>query len=449
MTGKQGLKVCPKEQELSAALSTPIKQFIYKIKPYMINELLKQAQLASRTVITLSDEKINHILRDTAAELIRQQAYILQENQKDLDRMDPANPKYDRLKLTESRLQGIAEDMECVTALPSPLGKTLSEVTRPNGMTIRKVTVPFGVIGVIYEARPNVTFDVFSLCLKSGNVCVLKGGSDADSSNRALVKIIHGILDRHGVEPAVCTLLPPDREATTELLNAVGLVDLIIPRGSSSLINYVRNNARVPVIETGAGICHTYFDKEGDKEKGQAIVNNAKTRRVSVCNALDCLIIHKNRLADLPYICSELQKSHVILYADQTAFNVLSGKYPADLLLPATEDSFGTEFLDYKMSIRTVASIDEALEHIARFSSKHSESIVSEDKDAILLFQQMVDAACVYSNVSTAFTDGAQFGFGAEIGISTQKLHARGPMALPELTTYKYIIEGNGQIRNG
>lgn len=412
-----------------------------------ITELLKQSVTASRQLITLSDEAINRILTDTADELINRQAEVLAANEKDLARMDPANPKYDRLKLTTDRLAGIAGDMRNVASLPSPLGKVISEAIRPNGMAIRKVSVPFGVIGVIYEARPNVTFDVFSLCFKSANACVLKGGSDADDSNRALVTIIHTMLERHGIDPAVCTLLPPEREATTELLNAVGLVDLIIPRGSSSLINFVRDNARVPVIETGAGICHTYFDKDGDKEKGQAIVNNAKTRRVSVCNALDCLIIHQERLYDLPFICDKLKDSDVTIYADEQAFTALSGQYPSALLQPANEDSFGTEFLDYKMSIRTVASLEEALEHIARYSSKHSESIVSESFEAIRLFQQQVDAACVYANVSTAFTDGAQFGFGAEIGISTQKLHARGPMALPELTTYKYIIEGNGQIR--
>ena len=412
-----------------------------------INKGLEKAVEASRSLLTLSDDKINRILTETAQELITDTDSVLAANAEDLARMDPANPKYDRLKLTAERLEGIAGDMKNVATLPSPLGKTLSEVVRPNGMQIKKITVPFGVIGVIYEARPNVTFDVFSLCFKSGNACVLKGGSDADNSNRALVTIIHRVLERHAINPAVCTLLPPDREATTELLNAVGLVDLIIPRGSSSLINFVRDNARVPVIETGAGICHTYFDKEGDKEKGQAIVNNAKTRRVSVCNALDCLIIHRDRLADLPYICQPLQDSHVIIYTDQPAFDALSGQYPDELLQPATAESFGTEFLDYKMSIRTVRSLEEALEHIARYSSKHSESIVSESEEALRIFRQMVDAACVYSNVSTAFTDGAQFGFGAEIGISTQKLHTRGPMALPELTTYKYIIKGEGQIR--
>ncbi|MDH6304270.1 glutamate-5-semialdehyde dehydrogenase [Parabacteroides sp. PF5-5] len=413
-----------------------------------VNELIKQTVAASRSLVGLSDASISKILSDTADAMLEKQAHILAENAKDLALMEPSNPKYDRLKLTEERLQGIAGDMKNVASLPSPLGKVLSKVTRPNGMTIKKVSVPFGVIGIIYEARPNVTFDVFSLCLKSGNACVLKGGSDADYSNKALVAIIHDVLKKYHIDPAVCTLLPPDREATSALLNAVGLVDLIIPRGSSSLINFVRENARIPVIETGAGICHTYFDKEGDKEKGQAIVNNAKTRRVSVCNALDCLIIHKDRLSDLPYLCQKLSESQVIIYADNSAYTALASHYPAELLQKATEDSFGTEFLDYKMSIKTVDSLAEALEHIARHSSKHSECIISESADTIRRFELLVDAACVYANVSTAFTDGAQFGMGAEIGISTQKLHARGPMALPELTTYKYIIEGNGLTRS-
>ena len=414
----------------------------------MIQEQLKQVHSASRQLIMLDNETINHILSDTANALLARQQEVLEANTQDLNRMDPCNPKYDRLKLNEQRLTGIADDMKNVASLPSPLGKQISETTRPNGMVIRKVSVPFGVIGVIYEARPNVTFDVFSLCFKSGNACVLKGGSDADLSNRALVAIIHDTLKKYNIDPAVCTLLPPDREATNELLNAVGLVDLIIPRGSSSLINFVREHARVPVIETGAGICHTYFDKEGDKEKGCAIVNNAKTRRVSVCNALDCLIIHQDRLNDLPYICHKLADSHVMIYADELAFEALKNSYPEELLQPASPESFGTEFLDYKMAIRTVASLNEALEHIALYSSKHSESIISESAENIQKFQQIVDAACVYANVSTAFTDGAQFGFGAEIGISTQKLHARGPMALPELTTYKYLIEGEGQTRS-
>ena len=412
-----------------------------------IEKLLHETAVAAKQLVALPDERVVKILRLVADALEAHQEEVLEANAEDLQRMDPANPKYDRLKLTADRVEAIAHDMRNVSSLPSPLDRLLNETVRPNGMVIKKISVPFGVIGVIYEARPNVTFDVFSLCFRSGNACVLKGGSDADSSNRALVKIIRSVLMEQGVDPAACTLLPPEREATEELLNAVGLVDLIIPRGSGALIRFVRDHARVPVIETGAGICHTYFDQAGDVEKGRTIINNAKTRRVSVCNALDCLIVHRARLADLPSLCELLAAHHVRIYADEEAFAALSGHYPAELLEVATEDSYGTEFLDYKMSIRTVDSFEDALAHIARYSSKHSESIISEDEQVIRQFQRCVDAACVYANVSTAFTDGAQFGFGAEIGISTQKLHARGPMALPELTTYKYIIEGSGQIR--
>ena len=410
-------------------------------------DLIIQANRATASLAALADTDINALLLDTAAALRAHSTDILEANRLDLERMDVANPKYDRLQLTEERIHGIASDMEHVATLPSPLGITYSTTERPNGMTIRKVSVPFGVIGIIYEARPNVTADVFALCVKSGNVCLLKGGSDAEYTNRKIVEIIHGVLTAHGIDTAVCTLLPSHREATACLLGAVGKVDLIIPRGSSALINYVRDNARVPVIETGAGICHTYFDAQGDLKKGTAIIENAKTRRVSVCNALDCLVIHHDRLADLPALCAPLAAKNVIIYADGEAYEALRTHYPAHLLAEATDEHFGTEFLDYKMSIRTVGSMDEALHHIARYSSRHSECIVSEDEAAIRRFQLAVDAACVYANVSTAFTDGAQFGFGAEIGISTQKLHARGPMALPELTTYKYIIEGDGQVR--
>ena len=414
----------------------------------MTKTLLHKASEAAASLQMISDSQVSDVLRDVAKGLRAATDDIIAANALDLSRMNPENPKYDRLKLTPERIDGIASDMENVAGLPSPLGKVLSEAVRPNGMIIRKVSVPFGVVGVIYEARPNVTADVFSLCFRSGNVCVLKGGSDADASSRAIVSVIHEVLTAHGIDTAVCTLLPADREATAELLGAVGLVDVIIPRGSSALINYVRENARIPVIETGAGICHTYFDKAGDVVKGAAIVNNAKTRRVSVCNALDCLVIHEERLADLPAVCADLAASDVLIYADEQAYDALEGNYPPELLQHATEDSFGTEFLDYKMSIRTVGTFEAALKHIATYSSRHSECIVSEDAETVGLFQKMVDAACVYVNVSTAFTDGAQFGFGAEIGISTQKLHARGPMALPELTTYKYLIEGEGQVRS-
>ena len=413
----------------------------------MTKTLLHKASEAAASLQMISDSQVSDVLRDVAKGLRAATDDIIAANALDLSRMNPENPKYDRLKLTPERIDGIASDMENVAGLPSPLGKVLSEAVRPNGMIIRKVSVPFGVVGVIYEARPNVTADVFSLCFRSGNVCVLKGGSDADASSRAIVSVIHKVLSSHGIDTAVCTLLPADREATAELLGAVGLVDVIIPRGSSALINYVRENARIPVIETGAGICHTYFDKAGDVVKGAAIVNNAKTRRVSVCNALDCLVIHEERLADLPAICADLAASDVLIYADEQAYSALEGNYPPELLQYATEDSFGTEFLDYKMSIRTVGTFEAALKHIATYSSRHSECIVSEDKEAIGMFQKMVDAACVYANVSTAFTDGAQFGFGAEIGISTQKLHARGPMGLDELNTYKWVIRGEGQTR--
>lgn len=413
-----------------------------------LNPTFAAVQHASCQLALLTDDRINQILEAVADATIARAPYILAENEKDLARMDKENPKYDRLKLTEERLKGIAGDIRNVATLPSPLGKILKETLRPNGMKLTKISVPFGVIGIIYEARPNVSFDVFSLCLKSGNACILKGGSDADSSNRAIVDVIHKVLEEFDIDTHTVELLPADREATTELLHAVGYVDLIIPRGSSNLINFVRRNATIPVIETGAGICHTYFDEYGDASKGAAIINNAKTRRVSVCNALDCLIIHEQRLADLPALCAKLQESEVIIYADAPAYRALEAHYPAGLLQPATEESFGTEFLDYKMAIKTVKSFEDALGHIQENSSKHSESIITENKERAALFMKMVDAACVYTNVSTAFTDGAQFGLGAEIGISTQKLHARGPMGLEEITSYKWIIEGDGQVRN-
>lgn len=413
-----------------------------------LNPTFAAVQHASRQLALLTDDRINQILEAVADAIIAWAPYILAENEKDLARMDKENPKYDRLKLTEERLKGIANDIRNVATLPSPLGKILKETLRPNGMKLTKISVPFGVIGIIYEARPNVSFDVFSLCLKSGNACILKGGSDADSSNRAIVDVIHKVLKEFDIDTHTVELLPADREATTELLHAVGYVDLIIPRGSSNLINFVRRNATIPVIETGAGICHTYFDEYGDASKGAAIINNAKTRRVSVCNALDCLIIHEKRLTDLPALCAKLQESEVIIYADVPAYQALQGHYPSHLLQPATAKSFGTEFLDYKMAIKTVKSFEDALGHIQENSSKHSESIITENKERATLFTKMVDAACVYTNVSTAFTDGAQFGLGAEIGISTQKLHARGPMGLEEITSYKWLIEGDGQVRS-
>ena len=412
-----------------------------------LKPIFEQVQEASRELVMLENDRINEILLAVADEAVVHTDYILAENAKDLARMDEADPKYDRLKLTAARLQDIAVDMRKVAQLPSPLGRVLKHHVLPNGLELTRVSVPFGVIGIIYEARPNVSFDVFSLCLKSGNACVLKGGSDADCSNRAIVGVIHGVLSRFGVNPHVVELLPASREATAEMLHANGYIDLIIPRGSSNLINFVRANATIPVIETGAGICHAYFDKAADLEKGKAIVNNAKTRRVSVCNALDCLVLHEERLTDLPALCAPLAQSNVLVYADEPAYAALMGNYPAELLKPATPESFGTEFLSYTMAIKTVPSLDAALDHIRLNSSKHSECIITEDDMAAERFLRMVDAACVYANAPTSFTDGAQFGLGAEIGISTQKLHARGPMALEEITSYKWIIKGNGQIR--
>jgi len=409
--------------------------------------LFENAQQAGKVLLTLPDKKINEILHSVGKNILNKENVILSENQKDLNRMNPSDPKYDRLKLTVERIEGIVADLENVTHLPSPVGRILMETVRPNGMKIKKISVPFGVIGIIYEARPNVSIDVFSLCFKSGNACILKGGSDAEYSNKAIVQVIQEVLQSFSIPTACCTQLPPDRENTAALLNAREWVDLIIPRGSQNLIQFVRENAKVPVIETGAGVCHTYFDVDGGKEIGQAIVTNAKTRRVSVCNALDCLIIHEKRLSDLPFICEKLKDNNVTIYADEKSYKALSGFYPENLLQHATEESFGTEFIDYKMSIKTVPDTKEAMEHIARYGSKHSECIVTENKKTADWFQNQVDAACVYVNVSTSFSDGAQFGLGAEIGISTQKLHARGPMALEELTTYKWLIEGEGQIR--
>ena len=412
-----------------------------------LNETFLAVKLASRKLALMEEKLINEVLNAVADAAIRDKDIILAANSKDLQLMNPSDPKFDRLKLTVSRIEDIASDMRNVALLPSPLGKVLYEDVRPNGLKLRKISVPFGVIGVIYEARPNVSFDVFSLCMKSGSACILKGGSDAYNSNKAIVETIHGVLDKFGIDRNIVQLLPADREATTELLHANDYVDLIIPRGSSGLINYVRKESTVPVIETGAGICHTYFDLAGDAVMGAKIINNAKTRRVSVCNALDCLLVHADRLSDLPELCAPLADSKVIVYADKPAFQSLRGAYPEELLKPATPESFGTEFLDYKMAVKTVNNVEEAVNHIFKYSSKHSECIVTEDRKAAEYFRRAVDAACVYVNAPTSFTDGAQFGLGAEIGISTQKLHARGPMGLKEITTYKWLIDGEGQVR--
>lgn len=412
-----------------------------------LQEVFENVKQASRQLNLLSEDKINKVLSDLATKAVEQTDAILEENKKDLARMEEDNPKYDRLKLSRERIEGIAADIRNVVKLPSPLGKVLAERELDNGLQFKKVSVPLGVIGIIYEARPNVTFDVFSLCLKSGNALVLKGGSDANDSNQAILKIIHEVLESNGVDKNIVQLLPPDREATREMLQAVDYVDIIIPRGSQGLINFVRENSKVPVIETGAGIVHTYFDEFADLGKGKEIVANAKARRVSVCNALDCLVINENRLQDLPEIGRSLAEKDVDIYADEPSYKVLEGNYPAEKLHQATDEHFGTEFLSLKMSIKTVGNLEEAIEHIDKYSSRHSEAIISENEAHVDYFLKAVDAAAVYANTSTAFTDGAQFGLGAEIGISTQKLHARGPMALEELTSYKWTIKGSGQIR--
>ncbi len=411
----------------------------------MLKEIFERTKRASKTLALLSDQQRNEILLAVADAITAQKERILKANAEDLAKMEKSNPLYDRLQLTDSRLEGIAGDMRNVATLPSPLGHITKQKTLPNGLRLCRVSVPFGVIGMIYEARPNVTFDVFSLCFKSGNACVLKGGKDADCSNREEVALIHEVLEKYGVSKDVVALLPATHEATGEMLNAVGYIDLCIPRGGRKLIDFVRDTARVPVIETGAGVVNTYFDKDGDLEKGKAIVNNAKTRRVSVCNALDCLLVHEARLTELAELVRLVSEKHVIIYADDKTYAALDGKYP--YLEHASDKSFGTEFMDYKMAIRTVASLEEALAHIDQYGSGHSESIVTENEATARQFQQMVDAACVYWNAPTSFTDGAQFGLGAEIGISTQKLGPRGPMALEEICTYKWLIEGEGQTR--
>jgi glutamate-5-semialdehyde dehydrogenase len=409
--------------------------------------ILKNTSGARRDLCMIDDEAISRMLMLLADEAEKQTPHIISENEGDLSLMPKSDPRYDRLLLTSERIKKIASDLRDVASLPSPAGKVLSEYRNPNGLTITRVTVPFGVIGVIYEARPNVTFDVFSLCIRSRNVTILKGGSDAIRSNVAITGIIRKVLKQSGINENVVTLLPPGREETLQLMKSREYVDLLIPRGSRELINYVRDNALVPVIETGAGICHTYFDESGDLIKGKEIIKNAKTRRVSVCNALDCLVIHESRLGDLPSLVEPCGSSGVVVFADEKAFTSLQGKYPEKLLCRAADDSFGTEFLSLKMAIKTTASFDEAIEHISKYGSRHSEAIISETPERLSDFCRMVDASAVYTNTSTAFTDGSEFGLGAEIGISTQKLHARGPMALEALTTYKWIIKGDGQIR--
>lgn len=424
-------------------------QYAEVVKAPTVYELLDEARKASYALLDIDEAKVNEVLMALADALEKRTSYIIESNTEDLSRMDPNDSRYDRLLLNADRVKGIASDTRNVAALPSPLNRVLSESTRPNGMTIRKVTVPFGVIGVIYEARPNVTIDVFSLCFKAGSAVILKGGKEAADTNACEVSIIHQVLRDAGLPEALCTLLPNDHEATAQMLTAVGKVDLVIPRGSRRLIDFVRENARVPVIETGAGVCHTYVDAKADLAKATPIIHNGKCRRVSVCNSLDCLVLHSSLLDDLPALCAPLATNNpqVEILADERAYAALEGNYPAEKLQHAQPEHFGMETLSYRLMIRTVDSSDEAISFIQSHTSHHSESIVSEDEAVCRRFLRLIDAACVYQNLPTSWTDGAQFGFGAEIGISTQKLHARGPMALPEITTYKYLVVGEGQIR--
>ena len=412
-----------------------------------IRAALHQLKSDARCLAGITDTRIRQVLNDLAETAVANQDRILEDNRKDLERMDPENPKYDRLLLSEERIAGIASDIRNVAGLPSPLKQCLEEKELPNGLHLQKISVPLGTIGIVFESRPNVTFDVFSLCFKSGNAVVLKGSRDAHYSNLQIVRLIHKVLNDHNIPP-IAYLAPSERASLQHILEADNYIDTIIPRGGQGLIDYVRKHSKVPVIETGAGIVHTYVDRSADLTKAKAIIKNAKTRRVSVCNALDTLIIHRDLLPELPELVKGLdQQFELKIHADQTAFNVLSGKYRADLLAKAAEDSFGTEFLSMQMAVKTVSDPGEALDHIFQYSSKHSEAVIAEDEAIVDRFLNEIDAAVVYANTSTAFTDGAQFGLGAEIGISTQKLHARGPMALRELTSYKWLVRGSGQTR--
>ena len=407
-------------------------------------ELVKRA---SRQMAKMTAAETAEILNAFASAIETHADEIVRANAEDLRAIDPADFRYDRLKLTRERLEGIAGDTRKVATLPAPVGEIIDETTRPNGLKISRVRVPMGVIGVIYEARPNVTVDVASLCIRSGNAVVLKGSKDADRSNKVLVGLMRAELTRLGYDAEIIQLLPADHEAAADLMNAIGYVDLLIPRGSKRLIASVRENAKIPVIETGASVVHTYFDKEGDLSKGREVICNAKTRRISVCNALDCVLVHKDRLCDLATLVEPMGAKGVEIHADERAFGALDGKYEAGLLKHADDTDYGAEYLAMKLAVFTVDDMDMALEHIYKYSLKHSEAIITEDASAAERFVREVDAACCYVNASTAFTDGAQFGLGAEIGISTQKMHARGPMGLRELTSYKWIVRGDGQTR--
>ncbi|MBT3865100.1 glutamate-5-semialdehyde dehydrogenase [Candidatus Peregrinibacteria bacterium] len=405
----------------------------------------KKAQTASRKSLSLT--KRNQVLKNLMKNLKKSSKEIVKANAKDLAKMSPTNSLYDRLLLTPERIDAICADIRTVISLPDPTGKTIEKRALKNGLKMERRSVPLGVVGVIYEARPNVTVDVFSLCFKSGNAAVLKGGSDAENSNKAIVKVIKKSLSEAGVSKDYLYLMPSDRKYVEVLLKSEKYIDLIIPRGSQNLIRFVKENSLVPIIETGAGIVHTYVDNQFDLKTAPEVIFNAKTHRPSVCNALDCLVIHEKSLPKLPKLTQKLTEKNVTIYADPKAYAKLTNKYPKNLLKKATKSHFGKEFLSLKMAIKTVRNLDEAVEHINTYSSRHSEAILSNSLKNQERFINEVDASTVYTNASTRFTDGSVFGLGAEIGISTQKLHARGPFALDALTTYKWILRGKGHSR--
>lgn len=416
-----------------------------------LQQALVKVQAASRKFVMVEEKLVTEVMMKLAELLEKNMKKILEENEKDLAKMDKNDSMYDRILLNEKRIQAMAESVREIAGYDSPVGIELEHRVLDNGLDLRKVSVPFGVVGCIFEARPNVVIDIFALCFKSRNACVMKGGSQSENSNGVLAEIVLEAIESSRGENLfmidLVLLLKNDRELLAEFMKQDKYVDVLIPRGGQNLIKFVRENSMIPVIETGAGVVHTYFDEEGDLDKGREIVFNAKVSRPSVCNALDTLIIHNSRLKDLQRIVRPMEEKKVEIFADEEAYRILEGDYSKDLLHKAIEENFGMEYLSLKMAVKTVNNFDEALDHISNFGSKHSESIITENSERAEKFLKAVDAACVYVNASTRFTDGGEFGLGAEVGISTQKLHARGPMGIKELTSYKWIVRGNGQVR--
>lgn len=411
-----------------------------------LEETLKKLKAESRKLVLIDEDVINKVLSNLALRLEKNSASILEANASDLKKIDANDPIYDRVLLNEERIKNIAQSICTISEYKSPISEILEEKVLENGLKLKKIRVPIGVVGVIFEARPNVIIDVFSLCFKSRNACVMKGGSQCNETNLKIMKIIYEVLDEFNLKNAAF-LLPNDRELVNEMLKSDKYIDVIIPRGGKDLIRFVRDNSSIPVIETGAGVCHMYFDESGDIRKGAEILFNAKTTRPSVCNSLDTMLIHSSQIKDLPELCAKLIEKNVEIRACKRSYEILKGKYKDDLLLQAKDEDFGTEYLSLKMSIKVVDSLEEAIEHINTYGSGHSEAIVTENKENAEKFLNAVDAAAVYLNASIRFTDGGVFGLGAEIGISTQKLHARGPMGIKELTSYKWQIIGDGQVR--